>query len=129
MIGYVTLGTNDLPRAAAFYDALLGELGAKRLWDSPTGIGWGVAMDKPMLAAMKPHDGQPATHGNGTMVALNAAQMTDSSPWAFARLGRRPSRSLGSSVDPRRPGRGSATSSAAVLTRPGNTRCRRPSIR
>ena len=31
MIGYVTLGTNDLPRAAAFYDALLSEIGAKRL--------------------------------------------------------------------------------------------------
>jgi catechol 2,3-dioxygenase-like lactoylglutathione lyase family enzyme len=28
MIGYVTLGTNDLPRAAAFYDALLAEIGA-----------------------------------------------------------------------------------------------------
>ena len=35
MIGYVTLGTNDLPRAAAFYDALLAELGAKRLWNTP----------------------------------------------------------------------------------------------
>lgn len=30
MIGYTMLGTNDLARAAAFYDALLGELGAKR---------------------------------------------------------------------------------------------------
>ena len=29
MIGYVTLGTNDLPRAGAFYDALLADLGAK----------------------------------------------------------------------------------------------------
>ena len=33
MIGYVTLGTNDLPRAAAFYDALLAEVGAKRVWE------------------------------------------------------------------------------------------------
>jgi catechol 2,3-dioxygenase-like lactoylglutathione lyase family enzyme len=32
-IGYITVGTNDLTRAAAFYDALLGELGAKRLWE------------------------------------------------------------------------------------------------
>jgi catechol 2,3-dioxygenase-like lactoylglutathione lyase family enzyme len=31
MIGYVTIGTNDLQRSAAFYDALLAELGAKRL--------------------------------------------------------------------------------------------------
>jgi catechol 2,3-dioxygenase-like lactoylglutathione lyase family enzyme len=76
MIGYVTLGTNDLPRAAAFYDSLLADLGAKRLWDSPTGIGWGVSMDKPALAVMKPFDGQPATRGNGTMVAL-AVQSAD----------------------------------------------------
>ena len=45
MIGYVTLGTNDLPRAAAFYDALLAEIGAKRLMDFGRGIAWGVAMD------------------------------------------------------------------------------------
>ena len=31
MIGYVTIGTNDLPRAAKFYDALLADLGAKRM--------------------------------------------------------------------------------------------------
>ena len=34
MIGYITIGTNDLPRAAAFYDALLAEIGIKRLWNS-----------------------------------------------------------------------------------------------
>jgi len=33
MIGYVTLGTNDLPRAASFYDALLAELGGKRFME------------------------------------------------------------------------------------------------
>ena len=70
MIGYVTLGTNDLQRAAGFYDALLAEIGAKRTWDLGRGIGWGVAKDKPSLAIMKPYDGQPATVGNGVMVAL-----------------------------------------------------------
>ena len=70
MIGYVTLGTNDLPRAAAFYDALLAEVGAKRLWESERGIAWGVAMDKPSLGVMKPFDGKPATVGNGDMAAL-----------------------------------------------------------
>ncbi|MBA4175820.1 MAG: glyoxalase [Leptothrix sp. (in: Bacteria)] len=70
MIGYVTLGTNDLPRAAAFYDALLAEIGAKRLWESPRGIGWGLSMTQPSLALMTPFDGQAATAGNGTMVAL-----------------------------------------------------------
>ena len=70
MIGYMTLGTNDLPRAAAFYDALLAEIGAKRLMDFGRGYAWGVAMDKPALGIMKPFDGQAATRGNGTMVAL-----------------------------------------------------------
>ena len=37
MIGYVTLGTNDLPRALAFYDKLLGLLGAKRLMEFDRG--------------------------------------------------------------------------------------------
>jgi catechol 2,3-dioxygenase-like lactoylglutathione lyase family enzyme len=70
MIGYDTLGTNDLPRAAAFYDALLAEIGAKRLFDFGRGIAWGVAMDKPSLGLMKPFDGQPATVGNGVMAAI-----------------------------------------------------------
>lgn len=70
MIGYVTLGTNDLGRAAAFYDSLLAEIGAKRLMEYETFIAWGVAMDKPSLGLIKPYDGNAATVGNGTMVAI-----------------------------------------------------------
>ena len=70
MIGYVTLGTNDLPRAAAFYDALLAEIGAQRIWSTDRGIAWGVAMDKPSLGVMKPFDGKAASVGNGVMVAI-----------------------------------------------------------
>ena len=70
MIGYVTLGTNDLPRAAAFYDALLGEIGVKRLMETEKFIFFGTGMDKPALTLIKPFDGSPATVGNGTMVAL-----------------------------------------------------------
>ncbi|EXI74705.1 MAG TPA: VOC family protein [Candidatus Accumulibacter phosphatis] len=73
MIGYVTLGTNDLPRAAAFYDELLKEVGARRLWEFPRGIAWGVAEDQPSLCIMTPFDGRPATVGNGVMVALAAS--------------------------------------------------------
>jgi len=51
MIGYVTLGTNDLARASAFYDALLTEIGAKRLWEFDRGISWGIAQDKPSSAS------------------------------------------------------------------------------
>ena len=70
MIGYVTLGTNDLPRAAAFYDALLGAIGAKRIFEFERGISWGTGMTSPSLGVLKPFDGQAATHGHGTMVAL-----------------------------------------------------------
>jgi catechol 2,3-dioxygenase-like lactoylglutathione lyase family enzyme len=70
MIGYLTFGTNDLTRATAFYDTLLAELGAKRLWESERGIAWGTAMDKPSLGVMKPFDGKTATVGNGVMAAL-----------------------------------------------------------
>lgn len=70
MIGYVTLGTNDLPRATAFYDALLAEIGITRLMDFGRGYAWGVSMEKPALGIMTPYDGQPATVGNGVMVAI-----------------------------------------------------------
>lgn len=72
MIGYVTLGTHDLDRAAAFYDALLAELGASRFMSGERMIVWGSRPDQPMLAVCYPHDGQPASVGNGTMVALSA---------------------------------------------------------
>ena len=71
MIGYVTLGSNDLSRATAFCDALLAEVGIKRLMAfGDRGHGWAAAMDKPMLCVFKPYDGKPATVGNGVMVGL-----------------------------------------------------------
>jgi len=70
MIGYVTLGTSDLKRAAAFYDALLGEIGAARFIESERLIAWAVAPDKPAIGVCIPYDGSPATAGNGTMIAL-----------------------------------------------------------
>ncbi len=72
MIGYVTIGTNDLPRAAKFYDALLGEVGAKRVMENEQFIAWSVRPDKPGLGVTKPFDKKPATVGNGVMVALEA---------------------------------------------------------
>lgn len=72
MIGYVTLGTNDLPRAAAFYDALFAVMGGKRFMEEDTFIAWAADPEKPGIAATKPYNGEPATPGNGTMVALAA---------------------------------------------------------
>lgn len=73
MIGYTTLGTNDLPRACAFYDDLLGLLQAHRLFESPRGVGWGTSPKLPLFSVMKPFDGQTASVGNGVMVALAAS--------------------------------------------------------
>ncbi|MEM6267056.1 MAG: VOC family protein [Pseudomonadota bacterium] len=70
MIGYVTLGTNDLPRAAAFYDALATHFGVGRMMEFETFIAWGEMGGAPGIAATKPFDEEPASVGNGTMVAL-----------------------------------------------------------
>jgi len=70
MIGYVCIGTNDLARAARFYDELLPLLGAKRSWESDRAIAWSTSEDGPSLLLIKPHDGKPATAGNGNMTAL-----------------------------------------------------------
>ncbi|MBT8064853.1 MAG: VOC family protein [Xanthomonadales bacterium] len=71
MIGYVTIGTNDLERAVAFYDELLAELGASRMMEEPgTFVAWAVTPDKPAISVTRPYDGKAATAGNGMMVAL-----------------------------------------------------------
>jgi len=70
MIGYVTLGTNDLKRAAAFYDALLGEIGAKRMMEGDEFVAWSVRPDLPGLGVTRPFNKNSATVGNGVMVAL-----------------------------------------------------------
>ncbi len=72
MIGYVTLGTNDPDRSQRFYDQLLEAFGAKRLMEVETFVLWGTGFEAPCLAVTRPHDGQPATVGNGVMVALRA---------------------------------------------------------
>ncbi|MGU3666735.1 VOC family protein [Methylobacterium sp. A49B] len=72
MIGYVTLGTKDLKRAAQFYDALAHELGAGRTMESDDFIAWGESGGGAGICLTKPFDGNPATVGNGVMVALGA---------------------------------------------------------
>jgi len=72
MIGYVTLGTNDLAKAAPFYDALAAELGVKRMMEFDTFIAWGEPGGAAGIGLTKPFDGNTATVGNGVMVALAA---------------------------------------------------------
>jgi len=76
MIGYVTLGTNDIEKAAAFYDELLGIIGAKRFMENEKFIAWTVSPKTPALSITTPFDGNEATVGNGVMVAL-AMDSTD----------------------------------------------------
>ena len=70
MIGYVTLGTNDLARAAKFYDSLLASIGGKRFMESDRFIAWSASPTTAGIGLTKPFDGKPATVGNGVMVAL-----------------------------------------------------------
>jgi predicted lactoylglutathione lyase len=72
MIGYVTLGTRDLKRAAGFYDAIAKELGVGRMMENDTFIAWGKPGGGAGLGITKPFDGKPATVGNGVMVAFEA---------------------------------------------------------
>jgi predicted lactoylglutathione lyase len=72
MIGYVTLGTNDLSRAAKFYDAIAAELETPRMMEFDTFIAWGKPGGGAGIGLTKPYDGNAASVGNGVMVALEA---------------------------------------------------------
>lgn len=68
---HVTVGTNNLDKARAFYDNVLGEIGLKRLADlGDNGSIWG--QDAPSFFVLKPANGQPATVGNGVTVSFEA---------------------------------------------------------
>jgi catechol 2,3-dioxygenase-like lactoylglutathione lyase family enzyme len=71
VIAYVILGTNDLPSAKRFYDALFEEIGASCLKQvGDVGYVWGSGWDKPTLGVRTPYNGKPASVGNGHMVAI-----------------------------------------------------------
>lgn len=71
MIGYTTVGTNDLETAATFYDKLFGIIEAKRMFEFDSFIAWGKSDGNSMFSIHIPHDGKPSTVGNGVMIALN----------------------------------------------------------
>ena len=75
MIGYVTVGSDNMPRARDFYDQLLGStIGAKRIMEFGDDLGgftmWGTGFDKPGFAVTNPYNKEPAGAGNGNMTAL-----------------------------------------------------------
>jgi catechol 2,3-dioxygenase-like lactoylglutathione lyase family enzyme len=70
MIGYITLGTSNLARAIAFYDALMATADIPRLWHTDTMAAWAKTREDPALCLTLPFDKEPAGVGNGAMVAL-----------------------------------------------------------
>ena len=71
MIGYVTLGSNDLEKSRSFYDQLMPVMGAGRMFEFGDNFTmYGTGMGKPGLAVCKPYDGNDATVGNGNMAAI-----------------------------------------------------------
>ena len=72
MIGYVTLGTNDLPRAVKYYDALFDSIGVARSMEEDNHyVVWAPAPDAPAISVVVPFNKESATVGNGVMVALS----------------------------------------------------------
>ncbi len=72
MIGYITLGTNDLAGAKAFYNSLLAEIGVALAYETEKLVAWQFAKG-PLLGVTLPYDGESATIGNGSMVALQVS--------------------------------------------------------
>lgn len=70
VISHVSLGTNDYPRAKAWYDAVLGTLQVRCVMDYPGGAGYGRKF--PEFWIQSPHDGGKASVGNGVHVSFLA---------------------------------------------------------
>ena len=84
MIAYTTVGTNNMERAGAFYDALFAELGGSRAWATDEFIAWSCEPRDRLFAVAVPYDGQAATVGNGVMIAL-VARTTDDVDRVYAK--------------------------------------------
>jgi catechol 2,3-dioxygenase-like lactoylglutathione lyase family enzyme len=84
MFSHLMIGTNDLTRSKAFYDAVLGTLGVpagfvdrhRVFWRTPSGI----------FSVSVPIDGQPATVGNGSTVGFACASAEQADAWYAAGL-------------------------------------------
>jgi catechol 2,3-dioxygenase-like lactoylglutathione lyase family enzyme len=72
MIGYATIGSNDLDRSKAFYDKVLAPLGGRRTFAMDRIQFYGSKATPGMLAICRPYDEQPASAGNGSMFGLPA---------------------------------------------------------
>jgi catechol 2,3-dioxygenase-like lactoylglutathione lyase family enzyme len=65
-VSYHTVGSNDLEKAKAFYDALLGTIGMKPFLTLDRGQLYS-GKDMGLFGVFRPHDGGEACVGNGSM--------------------------------------------------------------
>ena len=73
MINYLMIGTNRFEAARSFFDTLLTQMGATRVYATDKSAGWGWGIGTPMFILTKPYDERQATVGNGSMVAFDVA--------------------------------------------------------
>ncbi|TDR23695.1 VOC family protein [Marinicella litoralis] len=75
MLGYITLGTNDLDASSRFYDSLFAEINVERIMHGSEEHGyvvWAKDQESTGFSILKPFNGEPAQPGNGNMAALSA---------------------------------------------------------
>jgi len=70
MIGYVTIGVNDMDRAVGFYTSLLEGIGGKQLMGMDRIKFFGTGEPGAMLAICIPYDENDPQPGNGNMIAI-----------------------------------------------------------
>ncbi|MBV7255685.1 VOC family protein [Pacificimonas sp. WHA3] len=76
MFNHIMVGTNDIEKAKAFYDALLGTLGAGEPMKNVTDSGVTRLFyihDGGTFSVSEPIDGQPATVANGATIGFKCA--------------------------------------------------------
>lgn len=78
MIGYVTIGAKDGEASGKFYDAVLGALGHERKFSDGGWIGYGPKGETShSVYVCPPFNKEPATFGNGMMIAFDAPSKGD----------------------------------------------------
>lgn len=86
IMAHVSIGSNQLELAVAFYDQVLATIGAVRIVEVPgIGVAWGKAF--PEFWVQKPHDGQPAQTANGVHFAFLADSQAQVDAFYEAALG------------------------------------------
>jgi len=74
MLGFATIGTNNIQESCKFYDVVLPTLGIKKVLTTERYIGYAINnnLEKIEFYLMKPFNKEAATYGNGTMIAFLA---------------------------------------------------------